>query len=151
MKRLSKKEMEKLVGIAKKHIYPVEARGDLETRGSDGEDFLEVSVRGIKAALEEAYRLGKENGAGKQDGVKISLTTADGIAESLSNLWFRDECDIAAFTDAVEESRTGEEMEQNIGRLKLLRKLRLDRETGSKIRLKSTDRMGNTSYLTVTR
>ena len=89
MKRLSKKEMEKLVGIAKKHIYPVEARGDLETRGSDGEDFLEVSVRGIKAALEEAYRLGKENGAGKQDGVKISLTTADGIAESLSNLWFR--------------------------------------------------------------
>jgi len=151
MKGLSKKEMEKLVGIAKKHMYPVESRGDLETRGNDSEDFLDVSVWGIKAALEEAYRLGRENGARKQDGVKISLTTADGIPESLSNLWFRDECDIAAFTDAVEGSQTGKEMERSLGRLKLLRKFRLDRETGGKIRLKSTDRMGNTSYLTVTR
>lgn len=35
MKKLSKKERESLVEIAKKYIYPVETRGDLETRDND--------------------------------------------------------------------------------------------------------------------
>ena len=39
MKELSKKELESLVEIARKHIYPVEARGDLETRDNDSRIF----------------------------------------------------------------------------------------------------------------
>ena len=88
MKELSKKELESLVEIARKHIYTVEARGDLETRDNDSEDFLDVSVRSIKAALTAAYELGKESSQNKRSGRKISLTTADGIPESLSNLWY---------------------------------------------------------------
>lgn len=151
MKKLSKKELESLLEIAKKHIYPVEARGGLETRNNDSEDFLDVAVWSIKAALEEAYELGKESGQSKRSGRKISLTTADGIAESLSNLWYTGDCDIAAFTDAVEESRTGAELVRNLGRLKLFRKFTLHKETDAKIRLRGTDRMGNISYLTVTK
>lgn len=49
----------KLLEIAKKHFYPVEERGNLETRDNDHEDFFEVSVWSLKAALEEAYKLGK--------------------------------------------------------------------------------------------
>ena len=45
--------------IAKKNLYAVEERGDLETRNWDGADFFEVSVWGLKKALEEAYLLGK--------------------------------------------------------------------------------------------
>ena len=59
MKELSKKELESLVEIARKHIYPVEARGDLETRDNDSEDFIEVPVWGIQKAMEEAYLLGR--------------------------------------------------------------------------------------------
>lgn len=151
MKELSKKELESLVEIARKHIYPVEARGDLETRDNDSEDFLDVSVWSIKAALTAAYELGKESSQNKRSGRKISLTTADGIPESLSNLWYTGDCDIATFTDAVEDSRTGAELVRNLGRLKLFRKFTLQRETDTKIRLKGTDRMGNISYLTVTK
>lgn len=147
MKKLSKKESRNLVEIAKKYMYPVEKRGDLETRDNDKEDFLDVSVWGIKAALEEAYRLGRESGRGERT---ITLTTADGTRESLSNLWYRG-CDIATFTDAVEDSETGKELERNLIQLDLLRKFKLDKETATKIRLKGTDTMGNVSYLTVTK
>lgn len=150
MKRLSEKEFEDLVEIAKKHIYSVETRGDLETHNNDSEDFLNVSVWNIKAVLEEAYKLGKDNGARKAKGAKIKLVNANGIPESFGNLWSWNECDIAAFTDAIEDSHTGKEIEQNLGRLKLLRKFYLDRETESMIRLKSTDTCGNTSYLIIT-
>lgn len=54
---------DKLLEIAKKHFYPVEERGTLETRDNDHEDFFEVSVWSLKAALEEAYKLGKKEGA----------------------------------------------------------------------------------------
>ncbi|WP_425248160.1 DUF6900 domain-containing protein [Atopobium minutum] len=37
----------------------MEDRGDLETRHNDGDDFIEVSVWGLKAMLEEAYAAGK--------------------------------------------------------------------------------------------
>ena len=61
MKELSKKELESLVEIARKHIYPVEARGDLETRDNDSEDFIEVPVWSIQKVMEEAYLLGRMN------------------------------------------------------------------------------------------
>lgn len=49
-----------LIEIAKKNSYSIEERGDLETRNSDSEDFIEMSVWSIKAMLEEAYELGKK-------------------------------------------------------------------------------------------
>ncbi len=42
-------------------------------------------------------------------------------------------------------------MARNLGRLNLLRKFRLDRETDTRIRLKSTDTLGNVSYLIITK
>lgn len=56
---LTKKEMKEILEIAKKSMYSVETRGDLETRNNDEEDFIEASVWGIKNALIEAYKLGK--------------------------------------------------------------------------------------------
>lgn len=59
-KNISKKEKKLLYGIAAKHIYSVENRGDLEAHYSDEEDFIEASVWGLEAALEAAYRAGME-------------------------------------------------------------------------------------------
>ena len=49
----------KVYDIAAKHLIAVQERGDLETRRSDSEDFIEVSVWSLKAALEEAYEAGR--------------------------------------------------------------------------------------------
>lgn len=49
-----------LIEIAKRNSYSIEERGDLETRNSDSEDFIEMSMWSIKAMLEEAYELGKK-------------------------------------------------------------------------------------------
>ena len=55
----------KLLKIAKKHFSAVEERGSLETRDNDHEDFFEVSIWGLKAALEEAYKAGMKEGMKK--------------------------------------------------------------------------------------
>lgn len=57
---MKSKELQKLVEIAKKNISALERRGDLEARYSDSEDFFETSVWSLKAALIEAYELGKK-------------------------------------------------------------------------------------------
>lgn len=59
---MTEKELQQLVDVAKKHIYAIERRGDLENRGNDSEDFVETSVWSIKAALLEAYQLGQKQG-----------------------------------------------------------------------------------------
>lgn len=59
MKKNSKNTTKELLEIAKKYMTAVEMRGDLDTRGSDSEDFIEVSVWGLEAALKAAYELGK--------------------------------------------------------------------------------------------
>ena len=50
----------KVVKIAQRYIMDVNARGDLETRHSDGEDFLDVSVWSLRDALVAAYELGRK-------------------------------------------------------------------------------------------
>ena len=45
--------------IAKDADYAIEKRGGLDTRHSDGEDFIELSVWGIREMLRKAYELGK--------------------------------------------------------------------------------------------
>lgn len=58
-RKLTKAQETQLLEIAKRLMYEVDARGDLEERGNDSDDFIEVPVWGIKKALEEAYLLGK--------------------------------------------------------------------------------------------
>lgn len=59
---MSKQLEKRLYEIASKHSCAVELRGDLETRNSDSEDFLDMSVWSIKQLLREAYELGKRDG-----------------------------------------------------------------------------------------
>lgn len=59
---ISKRAQRKVLAIAKKHIYGVKDRGDLEPRYHDAEDFLDIAVWCLKAALEEAYELGLKEG-----------------------------------------------------------------------------------------
>ena len=56
--------LKKLVKIAEESIPELQGRGDLEARNNDSEDFFETSVWSLKAALIEAYELGKKE-AGK--------------------------------------------------------------------------------------
>ncbi len=55
----------KLLKIAKNYFPAVEERGSLETRDNDHEDFFEVSVWSLKAALKEAYKAGMKEGMKK--------------------------------------------------------------------------------------
>ena len=59
MERITAKEAEALAKIAAKHNPEIKNRGGLDTRYNDSEDFVEVSVWGLAAMLEEAYRLGQ--------------------------------------------------------------------------------------------
>ena len=58
-KNITKTEEKALLEIAKRLMASVDSRGDLEERGCDSEDFIEVPVWGIQKAMEEAYLLGK--------------------------------------------------------------------------------------------
>ena len=58
-KNITAKERKALLEIAKHLMASVDSRGDLEERGCDSEDFIEVPVWGIQKAMEEAYLLGK--------------------------------------------------------------------------------------------
>ena len=51
----------KVYEIAAKHLIAVQERGDLAPHHSDGEDFIEVSVWGLEAALKEAYEAGRKS------------------------------------------------------------------------------------------
>ena len=51
----------KVYEIAAKHLILVAERGDLETRHCDREDFIEVSVWGLEAALKDAYEAGRKS------------------------------------------------------------------------------------------
>lgn len=57
---MTKKTEDKLLEIAMKHNGEMRERGDFETRNSDQDDFLEVSIWGLKAMLEEAFEAGRK-------------------------------------------------------------------------------------------
>ena len=50
-----------LYEIAAKHLITVQERGDLEPRHRDSDDFIEVSVWGLEAALKDAYEAGRKS------------------------------------------------------------------------------------------
>lgn len=75
--KLTKNEKAQILEIAKQCLVAVESRGDLETRGWDGEDFFEVSAAGLKTALEEVYALGKSRAAEKEEATAHTLDTTE--------------------------------------------------------------------------
>lgn len=79
------------------------------------------------------------------------LRTSNGIPEALSNLWYGNECSIAQIEDAIMDSTTGHELMTKLNGMNLFRKFTLDRETDTKVRLKSVDRLGNVSYFDATK
>ena len=50
-----------LYDIAAKHMVAVQERGDLEARHCDSEDFIEIPVWGLEAALKDAYEAGRKS------------------------------------------------------------------------------------------
>ena len=59
--RFSKKEKEQILEIAKQYMVAVDFRGHLEELHNDSDDFIEVPVWGLEAALLAAYELGKKS------------------------------------------------------------------------------------------
>ena len=79
----------------------------------------------------------------------IRLFTANGILEALSNLWYGTDCSVVEIQDAIEDAKNAAYLLRRIQKMKLLRKVALDRETEQKVRFKTTDCWGNTSYLEI--
>lgn len=59
---LTAKKMAELEKIAMKASVSLQERGGIDIRNNDGEDFPEVGIWSIRWMLEEAYRLGLEDG-----------------------------------------------------------------------------------------
>ena len=57
---INKTTEKELLKIAKRYSVTVEQRGDLKARGSDSEDFIDVSVWGLEQMLQQAYKFGRE-------------------------------------------------------------------------------------------
>ena len=51
----------KVYEIAAKHLITVQERGDLEAHHCDSEDFIEIPVWGLEAALKDAYEAGRKS------------------------------------------------------------------------------------------
>lgn len=79
----------------------------------------------------------------------IRLFTANGIPEALSNLWYGTDCSVVEIQDAIEDAENAADLLRRIQRMKLLRKVALDRETEQRVRFKTTDCWENTSYLEI--
>ena len=58
MDTMKKNIIEQLDQIAMQASYAIEARGNLETTGNDGEDFIEVPVWALREMLWKAYERG---------------------------------------------------------------------------------------------
>ena len=59
---ISGKTLEALERIALEADYALEARGGIEVRYNDEEDFPEIGVYALQKMLERAYLLGKAEG-----------------------------------------------------------------------------------------
>lgn len=82
---------------------------------------------------------------------KIRLYTADGIRESLDNLWYYGDCSITKLQDAIEDSKDSHELLERLTHMNLLRLIFFDRETEKKIRLLTLDGYRNIGYLEITK
>ena len=63
----------------------------------------------------------------------IRLFTANGIPEALSNLWYGTDCSVVEIQDAIEDAENAADLLRRIQKMKLLKKVALDRETEHRI------------------
>ena len=59
---LTAKTLKQLEEIAMTASYSLKERGGIDMRHSDREDFPEIEISSIQVMLEDAYRLGLEDG-----------------------------------------------------------------------------------------
>ena len=59
---LTAKKMTELEKIAMTASYSLKERGGIDMRHNDREDFPEIEIASIQVMLEDAYRLGLEDG-----------------------------------------------------------------------------------------
>ena len=59
---LTAKKLKELEQIAMTASYSLNERGGIDMRHNDREDFPEIEISSIQAMLEDAYRLGLEDG-----------------------------------------------------------------------------------------
>jgi len=62
---LTRKQLQRIENIAMSSCHEIGWRGGLDKRDNDREDFPEISIWGIQAMLEAAYKAGLED-AGKE-------------------------------------------------------------------------------------
>ena len=74
------------------------------------------------------------------------LLTANGTPENLSIMFHKDNCTVIDIQDATEDSVTGAELVENLNKLRLFSRFRLDRETDEYARLITVDCWGKTHY-----
>ena len=70
----------------------------------------------------------------------------NGMPESLSIMFHKDNCSVIAIQDATEESVTGADLAEKLNKLRLIGRFYLDRETAEYARLIMTDPFGRTHY-----
>lgn len=63
---LTKKQLQEIENIAITTCFEIDWRGGLDKRNNDSEDFPEISIWGLQAMLEEAYKAGLKD-AGKKN------------------------------------------------------------------------------------
>lgn len=78
-----------------------------------------------------------------------TLTTARGEREALSNLHFPWGKTVDDLYDIIEDSHSVNSLVDKINKMGFVRHFVFDRETIFYVRLKSVDRLGNISYLTI--
>lgn len=71
------------------------------------------------------------------------------ITLAMSNLYYGNKCSVVQILDAVEDSKTAEELVDRLNGLDLLEKFTIDRTTDKYVRLKSWDRFGALHYFKV--
>lgn len=78
----------------------------------------------------------------------VKLSTINGIPLALSNLCYKNDCSVINIQDAAEDSKTGQELVDNLRSLKLLENVvGINRETDTYVRIELRDPFGNTHYL----
>ena len=77
----------------------------------------------------------------------VKFYNAHNIPLSLRNLYGGNRSSVVEIKDAVEDATTAEELRDNLNRLNLLEKFKIDRVTDKYVRLTSTDCWGNRHYL----
>ena len=74
------------------------------------------------------------------------IMDVNGVPESLSIMFHKDNCSVIAIQDATEESVTGAELVEQLNKLRLFSRFELDRETKEYARLVTTDCWGKIHY-----